>query len=100
VVQGYVEAIHFFKTKRSEVLPLLQQFLMFKDRTVVEEAYGFYAPLLQRSPRPSERGLRTLLQDLRHTQPSAVSLSPTDIVDSSFLDELERAGFIERIYGE
>jgi ABC-type nitrate/sulfonate/bicarbonate transport system substrate-binding protein len=100
VVQGYVEAIHFFKTKRSEVLPLLQQFLMFKDRTVVEEAYGFYAPLLQRSPRPSERGLRTLLQDLRHTEPSAVSLSPTDIVDSSFLDELERAGFIERIYGE
>jgi ABC-type nitrate/sulfonate/bicarbonate transport system substrate-binding protein len=100
VVQGYVEAIHFFKTKRLEVIPVLQQFLMFKDRAAVEEAYGFYAPLLQRLPRPSAQGLLTLLQDLLRNQPSAVPLSPTDIVDSSFLDELEQAGFVETIYGK
>jgi hypothetical protein len=47
VVQGYVEVIHFFKTKRSEVIPLLQQFLHFKDRDAVEDAYDFYAPLFQ-----------------------------------------------------
>ena len=100
VVQGYVEAIHFFKTKRSEVLPVLQQFLMFKDRTAAEEAHGFYAPLLQRLPRPSAQGLLTLLQDLLRNQQSAVPLSPGDVVDSSFLDELEQAGFIETIYGK
>jgi ABC-type nitrate/sulfonate/bicarbonate transport system substrate-binding protein len=99
VVQGYVEAIHFFKTKHSDVIPLLQQFLMFKDRNAVEEAYRFYAPLLQPLPRPSAAGLRTLLQDLRRNQPSAVLLSPTDLVDSSFLDEFEQAGLIETLYG-
>jgi ABC-type nitrate/sulfonate/bicarbonate transport system substrate-binding protein len=99
VVQGYIEAIHFFKTKRSEVIPVLQQFLTFKDRTAVEDAYGFCASLLQRLPRPSVQGLLTLLQDLRRNQPSTVPLSPTDMVDSSFLDELEQAGFIETIYG-
>jgi hypothetical protein len=31
--------------------------------------------------------------------PSAVPLPLTDIVDSSFLDELEQAGFIETLYG-
>ena len=99
VVQGYVEAIHFFKTKQSEVVPVLQRFLMFKDRNAVEQAYGFYAPLLQRLPRPSAAGLWTLIQDLRRNQPSAVLLSPTDVVDSSFLDELEQGGFIETLYG-
>jgi len=99
VVQGYVEAIHFFKTKRSEVVPILQQFLMFKDRAAVEEAYGFYAPLLQASPRPSAVGLQTLLQDLLRNLPSAAPLSPRDVVDSSLLDELEQAGFIETLYG-
>ena len=99
VVQGYVEAIHFFKTKRSEVVPILQQFLMFKDRAAVEEAYGFYAPLLQPLPRPSAVGLQTLLQDLLRNLPSAAPLSPTDVVDSSLLDELEQAGFIETLYG-
>jgi ABC-type nitrate/sulfonate/bicarbonate transport system substrate-binding protein len=99
VVQGYVEAIHFFKTKRSEVVPILQQFLIFKDRSAVEEAYGFYAPLLQPLPRPSAVGLQTLLRDLLPNLPSAVPLPLTDIVDSSFLDELEQAGFIETLYG-
>lgn len=99
VVQGYVEAIHFFKTKRSEVIPILQQFLMFKDRRAVEEAYGFYAPLLQPLPRPSAAGLLTLLQDLLRNQPSGVPLALTDMVDSSFLDELEQAGFIQTLYG-
>ena len=77
---------------------MLQQFLMFKDRSAVEDAYAFYAPLLQPLPRPSAAGLRTLLQDLRQSHPSAVPLSPTDMVDSSFLDELEQAGFIETLY--
>jgi ABC-type nitrate/sulfonate/bicarbonate transport system substrate-binding protein len=99
VVQGYVEAIHFFKTKRAEVVPMLQQFLMFKDRNAVEEAYGFYAPLLQPMPRPSATGLLTLLQDLRRNRASAAPLSLADMVDSSFLDELEQARFIETLYG-
>jgi ABC-type nitrate/sulfonate/bicarbonate transport system substrate-binding protein len=99
VVRGYVEAIHFFKTKHSEVVPVLQQFLMFSDREAVEEAYGLYAPLLQPLPRPSAAGLLTLLQDLLRHPPSAVPLSLTDMVDSSFLDELEQAGFIETLYG-
>jgi hypothetical protein len=100
VMQGYIEAVHFFKTKRLEVLPVLQEFLMFEDRTAVEDAHRFYAPLLQRLPRPSAQGLLTLLQDLQRSQPSTVLLSPTDIVDSSFLDEFERAGFVESIYGK
>ena len=100
VVRGYVEAIHFFKTERSKVIPVLQRFLMFKDRTAVEEAYGFYAPLLQRLPRPSAQGPLTLLQDLLRNQPSVVPVSPTDMVEASFLDELEQAGFIETIYGK
>ena len=99
VVQGYVEAIHFFKTKPSEVVPVLQRFLMFHDRSAVEDAYRFYASILQPLPRPSAAGLRTLLGDLRRNRPSAVPLSPTDVVDSSFLDELEQAAFIETLYG-
>jgi ABC-type nitrate/sulfonate/bicarbonate transport system substrate-binding protein len=99
VVQAYVDAIHFFKTKPREVIPVLQRFLMFKDRAAVEEAYGFYAPLLQRLPRPSAQGLLTLLQDLRRNRPSAASLSPADLVDPSFLDELKQAGYIESLYG-
>jgi ABC-type nitrate/sulfonate/bicarbonate transport system substrate-binding protein len=99
VVQGCVEAIHFFKTSRSEAIPVLQQFLVFKDRRAVEDAYEFYAPRFQPVPRPSAAGIQSLLRELARRQPSADGLCATDVADTSLLDELERTGFIRALYG-
>ena len=99
VVQGYVETIHFFKTQRAEVIPLLQRFLTFKDRGAVEAAYDFYAPRFQPLPRPSASGMQKLLQELALKQPAAASLPVDAVVDLSFLDELERIGFMRKLYG-
>ncbi len=98
LVQGYVETIHFFKAKRAEVLPLLQGFLMFKDRGAVEDAYHFYAPRFQPLPRPSASGIQKLLQELALKQPAAANVSVDAVVDLSFLDELERIGFMRKLY--
>jgi ABC-type nitrate/sulfonate/bicarbonate transport system substrate-binding protein len=98
LVQGYVESIHFFKTQRAEVVPLLQRFLMFKDRGAVEEAYDFYAPLFQPVPRPPAEGIRKLLAELALKQPDAAKLSMESVADLSFLDELERNGFVRKLY--
>lgn len=98
VVQGYVEAIHFFKTKRTDVIPLLQQFLGFTDRGAVEDAYQFYAPQFQPLPRPSAVGIDKLVKELARKQPSAASLSLATVSDASFLDELERSGFVRTLY--
>ncbi|MBI3375292.1 MAG: ABC transporter substrate-binding protein [Betaproteobacteria bacterium] len=99
LVQGYVETIHFFKTQRAAVIPLLQRFLMFKDPGAVEEAYDFYAPLFQPSPRPPAEGIRKLLDELAIKQPAAVKLSVDSVADLSFLDELERNGLMRKLYG-
>jgi ABC-type nitrate/sulfonate/bicarbonate transport system substrate-binding protein len=98
LVQGYVETIHFFKTRRAEVVPLLQRFLMFNDRGAVEEAYDFYAPLFNPLPHPPAEAIQKLLAELAREQPSAAKLSVNDVVDSSFLDELERNGLMRRLY--
>lgn len=100
VVQGYVEAIHFFKTRPAEVIPLLQRFLLFKDRGAVEDSYNFYSPLFQALPRPHRDGIQKLLLHLALKLPHATSLSLAEIVDASFLDELERTGFIGQLYGQ
>ena len=99
LVEGYVEAIHFFKTRRSEAVPLLQQFLEFDDRSAVEEAYDFYATLFQPLPRPSDNGIKELLAEISRTNPAAAKVSVESLVDLSFLDELQRLGFVDRLYG-
>lgn len=99
LVQAYVETIHFFKTNPAEVVPLLQRFLEFPDRRAVEDAWAHWAPRLQPTPRPATDGIRALLHELAPRFPAARTLAPAAVVDTSFLDDLERSGFVKRLYG-
>jgi hypothetical protein len=71
-----------------------------KDRKAVEELYAFHVPVFQRVPRPSFPDMQALRDFLVKKYPAAVSLKESDIADSSFIDELERSGFIDRLYAD
>jgi ABC-type nitrate/sulfonate/bicarbonate transport system substrate-binding protein len=98
VMQGFVETIHLFKTRPEIVVPLLQRYLNIQDRKAAEDLYAFHVPVFQRVPRPSFPGMQTLRELLAAKYPAAASLKEADIADSSFVDELERDGFIDRLY--
>ena len=98
VMQGFVETIHLFKTRSDIIVPLLQRYLHIDDRKAAEQLYTFHVPVFQKIPRPSFPGMQTLRELLAAKYPAAISLKETDIADSSFIDELDRSGFIERLY--
>jgi ABC-type nitrate/sulfonate/bicarbonate transport system substrate-binding protein len=98
VMQGFIETIHLFKTRPDIVVPLLQRYLNIDDRKVVEELYAYHVPVFQKVPRPSFPGMQALREFLVSKYPAAVSLKESDIADSSFIDEIERSGFIDRLY--
>jgi NMT1/THI5 like len=98
VMQGFVETIHLFKTRPDIVVPLLQRYLNIDDREAAEKLYAFHIPVFQKIPRPSFPGMSTLRELLVAKYPAATSLKESDIADSSFVDGLERYGFIDRLY--
>ncbi len=98
VIKGFVETIHLFKTRPDVVVPLLQRYLNIDDRNAAEELYAFHVPVFQKSPRQSFPGMQTIRKLLGAKYPAAASLREFDIADSSFIDELERDGFIDRLY--
>ncbi len=98
VMQGFVETIHLFKTRPDIVVPLLQRYLKIEDRKAAEELHAFHVPVFQKVPRPSFPGMQALRDFLVAKYPAAVSLKESDIADSSFIDERERSGFIDRLY--
>jgi ABC-type nitrate/sulfonate/bicarbonate transport system substrate-binding protein len=98
VMQGFVETIHLFKTRPDIVVPLLQRYLKIEDRKAVEELHAFHVPEFKKVPRPLFPGMQALRDFLVAKYPAAVSLKESDIADSSFVDELERSGFIDRLY--
>jgi len=98
VMEGFVETIHLFKTRPEIVVPLLQRYLNIDDRKAAEELYAFHVPVFQRVPRPAFPGMQRLRELLVAKYPAAASLKESDIADSSFVDELERNGFVDRLY--
>ncbi len=97
VMQGFVETIHLFKTRPDIVVPLLQRYLSIDDRNAAEELYAYHVPVFQKVPRPSFPGMQTLRELLATKYPAAAELRESDIADPSFIDELERNGFIDRL---
>jgi len=98
VMEGFVETIHTFKTRPDQVVPLLQRYVKIDDRKAAEDLHAFLVPLFRRVPRPSFPGMQSLRALLEKKHPAGASLKETDIADTSFVDDLERTGFIERLY--
>jgi ABC-type nitrate/sulfonate/bicarbonate transport system substrate-binding protein len=96
-VQGFIESTHFFKTHQDAAVPLLQRFLQFSERDVVDKIYRFYVPQFRIAPRPSFPGFQVLRDYFSETYPAAQTLRQSDIADPSFVEELERNGFIEKL---
>jgi hypothetical protein len=99
VVQGYVEAIHLFKTNRVVVIPLLHRFLQQFDQEIIEDIYEYYTARFQRLPLPSMGAIQQMLNQFAATYPVAHTLPPTAVTDISMLEELEQSGLVVRLYG-
>ena len=98
-VRAYAETIHAFKTQPDVYIPVLHRFLKTSDRKVAEDLYKFYVPLFPQAPRVAlAGGLQSVRDTFSKKYPTAQKLQESDIVDSSFIDELEQSGFIQRLY--
>ena len=100
VVQGYIEAIHLFKTNRAFVLPLLQRFLVDFDHEIMEEIYAFYARRFQPLPLPSPNAIQQMLNDFAATYPAARITKPGEVTDITILNKLDQSGLCARLYGQ
>lgn len=99
-VRGMIEAIHLFKTRPAVAVPLLQRFLNISDRGAAEDLHKFYVPLFSPDSKASlgEAGMQELRETFAKKYPAVDKMQEPDIVDSSFVDELEQSGFIKRLY--
>ena len=99
-VRAYVETIALFKKQPDVVVPLLQRFLDVGDRRSVEQLYAFYMPLFKSVPRPTFFSEMPKLRQLVANQyPTATNLQEDELRDPSFIDDLERQGYMRQLYG-
>lgn len=99
VVRAIVRGIHFFKTRREETLAILSKFLRNDNRESLEEAWRHYSVQIPAKPYAVESAVQAVLNHLADREPRFAQRRPSEFIDSGPLSELDRSGFIDRLYG-
>ena len=86
--------MHYVKTNKEGSLRILRKYLAITDSEAVEGTYEFFAKRLPRSPRTELEGIKNILVSI-----GAAQKSPADFIDMSLIDEIEKEGFVQKLYG-
>ena len=97
-LRAFIEGIAFYKTRKSETIPLIKEFLRLNDDAIAEESYEYFSRVTPAKPYPSVEGIRTVLAEMAATNPAAKSMKPEIFVDATFVKQLDDSGFIDKFY--
>lgn len=97
VVMAHIEAIQFFKTHKEESKKLLSKYSRITNEAYLEDAYNASAKLFEQVPLVTRPGTETQIKEAVSRKPGA-QLRFEDIVDESIVRELEKSGFIEKVF--
>lgn len=98
-IRSLTEAIHSFKTDKAQALKIIQRYTRTSDPEVLEETYRVYAvKYLPRAPYPTPSGVRSILDSFESTMPDAKNADPETFIDGSFVQQLDKSGYIAKLY--
>jgi NitT/TauT family transport system substrate-binding protein len=98
-VRGFVEGVHFAKTQRAFGVQVMKKYLRNEDTAFVNDLYDLYVlQNIPQIPRPSAEALKIILDQMAETDPRVANLRPEQFIDARFFQELEKDGFIQRLW--
>ncbi|HUK41820.1 MAG TPA: ABC transporter substrate-binding protein [Candidatus Acidoferrales bacterium] len=93
--RSMIEAVHFFKTHKSESKRILQKYLRLQNPDELEEAYVALAARFVDKPYPTTQSVKTILDWSRH--PKAKTADPALFIAPQFVEKLDKEGFIAAV---
>jgi NitT/TauT family transport system substrate-binding protein len=98
VLRAYLEGHRRYFDDRALAVDVLSKYARVEDPEVLEQTYRLYAEkYFVRNPFPSVRGIQNILDDYAQVNPRAKEVDATRLVDASFMQELQREGFLRAI---
>ena len=96
-VEALAEGMQFYRNKanKEENMRLLAKYLrvpLDKNRAMIEEGYETYRDMLLKKPYADPNDMKILLDIIAESNPKAKNLNLANLIDSSFVDRLDRQG--------
>jgi ABC-type nitrate/sulfonate/bicarbonate transport system substrate-binding protein len=97
VIMAHVETVHFVKTRKDESKKIMGKYARTTNEDYLEAAYTATAKLYDAVPLVTRPGTEVQIKEATSRKPGA-QLRFEDMVDESIVRELDKSGFIEKIY--
>ena len=102
LTRGFVDAVHFFLTRRQETLEILSEharpILKLQTEQEVETLYEEWAQSLERKPYPALPAIANVFQLALRRNPEIAGYNPLALWDTHFIRELDDTGYIDKLY--
>jgi ABC-type nitrate/sulfonate/bicarbonate transport system substrate-binding protein len=97
-MMAHLEGIALFKRDPGFGRRVIRKTLKLSDDGLIGESYELFAKSFLPVPYPNIRGMRTSFEYIAQTRPDVWQHKPEEFVDPSFVEELEKSGFIRKLY--
>jgi ABC-type nitrate/sulfonate/bicarbonate transport system substrate-binding protein len=102
LIRGFIDAIHFFLTRKEDTLEILKEhatpILRLQSDEEVAAIYESWTRSLERKGYPSAEAIANVFQLALRRNPEIAGFNPLALWNTHYLRELDDSGYIDRLY--
>jgi NitT/TauT family transport system substrate-binding protein len=98
-VMALIEATHYFKTNKEGTQKLIARQLRGATKAYLESSYVSSAKILERVPYTTREGMKIQLDEAVKQSPAS-KVTVDNLIDDTIVREIEKEGFIDKVYGK
>jgi NitT/TauT family transport system substrate-binding protein len=98
-MRAMAEAAKIVHSDKEYTFKVLQKYLRIDDRKLLEASYNVEIKALEPRLAMKTEGFQSTLDEIAPQEPRAKTVKPQEMIDTRYLDEMEKSGFFEQIWG-
>jgi NitT/TauT family transport system substrate-binding protein len=98
-VMALIETAHFFKNNKEATQKIIAKYLRGANKAYLDNSYASTVKILERVPYTTRDGMKIQLDEALKQSPSA-KVTVDSLIDDSIVREIEKEGFIDKVYGK
>jgi ABC-type nitrate/sulfonate/bicarbonate transport system substrate-binding protein len=98
-MRAMAEAAKIMHTDKDSTFKILGKYLRIDDRALLDASYNVEIKALEPRLALKLEGIQSTLDEIAPTEPRAKTVKPQEMLDSRYLDEMEKSGFFDQIWG-
>jgi NitT/TauT family transport system substrate-binding protein len=97
-MRAILEGIYMVKNNPEPSIRAMSKYLRINDREALEDVYRLYKEIYPAIPHPSPAAIQTQLTWMAEHDPRAKAAKPEQFFDGTILKEIEKSGFVAKLY--